>query len=53
MAGWGRPLHRVISMSLLLFRACSLHGVFAYQTKLDSTAIEEAYVVGQRNDKTT
>jgi hypothetical protein len=40
-------------MSLFLVCACSLHEVIAYQTKLDSTAIEEAYLVGLRNDKAT
>jgi hypothetical protein len=40
-------------MSMLGLSVCSLHTVIAYQTKLDSAAIEEAYVVGQRNDKAT
>ena len=30
-----------------------MHEVIAYQTKLDSTAIEEAYMLGLRNDKVT
>jgi hypothetical protein len=53
MTGWGRSLQRVICSSLVLFVACSLQEVIAYQTKLDSTAIEEAYTLGLRNDKVT
>jgi hypothetical protein len=49
--GWS--LQRIISMTLLIVLAGSLHEVIAYQTKLDSTAIEEAYTLGLRNDKVT
>jgi hypothetical protein len=40
-------------MSLLIFCVCSLYEVIACQTKLDSTAVEEAYMLGLRNDKVT
>lgn len=40
-------------MSMLTLSVCSLHTVIAYRTKLDSNTIEEAYTMGQRNDKTT
>jgi hypothetical protein len=53
MTALGRSLQRVISMGLLIFCACSLHEVIAYQTKLDSTAVEEAYMLGLRNDTVT
>jgi hypothetical protein len=53
MAWWRSSLHRVIFLTPLIFCAYSLPGVIAYQTKLDSKAIEEAYMVGLRNDKAT
>src|SRR5580698_3372983 len=53
MAGCGCSLQRIICASLVLFVACSLQEVIAYQTKLDSTATEEAYTLGLRNDKVT
>jgi hypothetical protein len=53
MFWWRSSPHRVISLTLLIFSVCSLHSVTAYQTKLDPTAIEEAYSLGLRNDKVT
>jgi hypothetical protein len=43
-------LSGVALATLILF---SIHAVEAYQTALDAQAIGEAYVLGQRNDKTT
>jgi hypothetical protein len=43
-------LSGVALATLILF---SIHAVDAYQTALDAQAIGEAYVLGQRNDKTT
>ena len=53
MVGRRSPLYRVTCMSLLALSICSLRTVIAYQTKLDSAAIEEACMIGQRNDKAT
>ena len=53
MVGQRSPLYRVICLSMLALSVCSLHSVIAYQAKLDSAAIEEAYMIGQRNDKAT
>src|SRR5580698_11675333 len=53
MVGQRSPLYRVICLSMLALSVCSLHSVIAYEAKLDSAAIEEAYTIGQRNDKAT
>jgi hypothetical protein len=53
MVGRRSPLYCVICMSMLALFGCTLRTVIAYQTKLDSSSIEEAYVIGQRNDRAT